>query len=188
MEFTYQVGSNNGAPSATANYNFTQVVQSTCANSTWRPTSAQCSTYTASGLDTGWPYGFNTAYPRGQTSTDSPSSSLGQPSGAVASSASMNYSFTMYLFYNPYPGSNGIWVPIVSVPWSAQGSTTLNPNGGNSGACTQMFTAPGSGAVVPLAPNNNPITSVSSLPQWSRIAPTSPTTAPCPVGSCVKPQ
>jgi hypothetical protein len=188
MTFTYQVSGNNGAPSAAANYNFGQVVQSTCGNTTWTPASAQCSTFATSGLDKGWPYGFNSAFSGGQTTDDSPKIPLGQASGAVASSASMNESFTMYLFYNPYPGAQtpGIWVPIVSVPWSVQGSTTRNSgNSGNSGTCASMYTAP-SPSITPPTVNNNPINSASSLPQWTQIAPTNRTTVPCPVGGCLK--
>jgi hypothetical protein len=96
----------------------------------------------------------------------------------------------MYLFYNPYPaaseGANGIWVPIVSVPWGWTASTSL-VQGNGGGACGQMFTAPKPSVIPQPVTNYTPITSVSQLPAWVQVAGLAQQKGGCPGPACNNP-
>jgi hypothetical protein len=97
----------------------TEWIQMANSNRTFQPNVGSQVVFTASGLDTTYPYSFN------NSTADSPGTAF---SACDFTSATTNDSFTMWLMFKPNvsSGFTAIWVPLRAVSWSWTADASRN--------------------------------------------------------------
>ncbi len=115
-----------------------------------------------SGLDTGYPYGWNASVPSYQTD-DSPGMPLAD---YLVSLATMNDQFESFLMY--FPPSSTQCVPLAHFVWSTSGKAVL-PN--STGTWAGYIAQNGSDAAGTVTPSGNTATFLPSnvFPEWTQI-------------------